>query len=306
MKQNIEKLNRIAIIVTILLVFLSVCAFVLPKERRFKEKTFTTAYLSSDVAKNIDEINLSGAGFALKLKKVEGKKDEKKSWIANLGETFSFPVDSTTVESFISTLTKIRAVNEVSKKADSWNNLGVGENAFVVEIFCASDVPVRLYFGKSGMGSSRISFRSEKSVSTYQTENDIDTFLQTDPSFWADPYLIAGNERNAEDLQLVIFEKTYSGRELAKIAENLLSLRRGLLCGEENTEKSEADAVLEANFLSGNAVKMSFYSADSLYFVKSEMKDEKITYWFEISAWTFQKLQEIFTKTDDSTTASKL
>jgi len=304
-KNNIEKLYRIAIYVTILLMFLSVCVLLVPSERRFKEKTFTTAYLSSDIAKNIDEINLTGAGLALKLKKVQDIKDKRKSWIAEFGESFSFPVDSTTMESFITTLTKVRVANEVSKKMESWDNLGVGENAFVVEIFSASTVPMRLYFGKTGMGSSRISFRSEKSVSTYQAENDIDTFLQTDPSFWADPYLIAGNERNKEDLQFVMFEKAYSGRELANIAENLISLRRGLLC-EEKEEKDEADSVLEVHFLSGNVIKLSFYNADTLYFVKSELKDEKISYWFEISAWTYQKLQEIFTKTDDSSTASRL
>lgn len=291
-----ENWEKIVFFFTALLGLILVLTFVLPK--KYVEKKFRTAYLSNDLAKNIDEINLINGDFLLNLKK-------NTNWTALLYERF--PADKEAIESFISVLVKIREANEVSKKKESWKKLGVDENAFIVELFCGSDVPIRLYFGKRSMGNSLISFRTDKSVCTYQSENDIASFLQTDPSFWCDPYLIAKDERNAENVQLVSFGKMYKGSSLKEIAKNLLSLRRGLLCTKnEDIEKNKADSVLETNFLDGDTVRLSFFNADSLYVVKSEIKKENIVYWYEISAWTYQKIQEIFTNNDDKITASTL
>ena len=295
-----DKWNRIAAAVTAILAAAAVVSLAVPRGKRFAEKSFTTAYLSGELSKKIDTINFYSNGFSMTLAKKSG-------WIAHTSDGAAFPADESAINSFVATLTKIRQVSEGAKKAKSWESFGVGESAFVVEIFCGGDVPVRIYFGKTGMGSARIAFRTEKSVSTYQAENDIDVFLQTDPSFWCDPYLIAGAARESEGLQMVISGEAYTGARLEKIAAELMSLRRGLLCAaNESAEASGAAARLDAVFLDGEEVALSFFKGDALYFVKSEIKSKELVYWYEISEWTFSNLQEIFTKADESATASKL
>ena len=293
---NVKKWEKAAFISFWILLLLAAVSLVFPSAVRFREKKFRTAFFSGDNVPKIQKITLSGAGISLSLEKTAH------FWRGELSDSRIFLADAAAIQSFLNVLSKIRDASVVSERAEHWQALGVDEaSAFAVRIAWGDDFSEtdEVFFGKEGVGNSRISFRAGASARVFQTENDISSFLQTDPSFWASPYVLSreGEDSPAENLQSVAFGSTVLfGTSLLQKADSLLSLRRGLVVAEKE-EAGEASAVLSAEFVDGKKIQLSFFEGDELFFVKTQTAwndGEKIVFWYEISRWTFDKISEIF------------
>ena len=286
---DIKKMERAVEIAFGALLVLFLISVIFPKERKFRQKSFQTAFFGAKAGIKSITLGKNSAEMALE-KRGSG-------WIAEFSDGKKYQADKNTVDSFLAVLGELRSASVVAKKEKNWSSLGVDSgNALAVSVLYDDDRSSTVFFGAQGTGSAEISFRAQSGESVFQTKNDVSLYLRADPSFWADPYLLASSGESAENLQLLTFsdkngDKFFSGAALSEKASDVLSLRRGLICAAREGS-SEADAHLRAVFLSGREISLSFFSSDELYFVRSEIveQNEKIEYWFEISSWTFQNI----------------
>ncbi len=199
-----------------------------------------------------------------------------------------WPCDKKNVDDLLNVFLKPRTFFVKARNVRYWDNLGVDEkNASSITFYGEGDkILSMLYFGFEDSLTKRISFRTWKEQIVYETEDDAEYYLQTSPSFWADPFLypicITEYERN----------KAEKG------------LRRGLIEALIPREGLEPEKIIRKDFENGASIKLNLYLKDSEYIVipefipgpafteKARKVLNKLNYRYSISLYTAQKLFE--------------
>lgn len=256
-----------------------------------------TALVNPKYANGVDEIrfyNPADSIYTLVLKKSDGY------WFGE-EENNVFPVDTKTIEAFISSLSKIRDLEIVSKDKSNWDKFALTKESgqvFAIDVCGAGNVYSSLYFGK--MASYALYFRlaSSETSFVYKMNNDIDSYLQVDMSFWTDPYLIPRYKISA-DVRSIMFsseenskeadKKLLAGNEAFDASSSLFELRRGLV-KKSDLESYTLDSKLSVKLEDEKEIVLHFYRNDSIYIV--QVDNDK--YLYEISSWTFDKIKDLF------------
>ena len=174
----------ISSIIVSILIFLQLIVFSDTKGIAGKE----TALLNSKYEDKLCEIILRFESSQIILYKADNLWWGK-SFINN--EYVTFPLNQQKIASFIKSLSSIRKVYHISDNVLLYKDYKLDENGFFVEARDDSKaILLDLCFGIQNYNGAKISFRTGKSTSIYETESDLSIFLYTDTHRWSDMLLL--------------------------------------------------------------------------------------------------------------------
>ncbi len=200
-----------------------------------------------------------------------------------------WPCDETSVNNLLALVSKTVKMYKKSDKKESWETLGVDESNARKISFITNDgnIVSALYYGVEDGILKRISVRSREQTIVYDTENSVATYLTSEASFWADPF---------------IYPEALTDLSRAQSQE---FLRRGQIIKFEPETDRKPDYVYTKIFENEADITLSFFNnGNNTYSVLTKMnpspfvKEEeeyalsKINYSFSVSSWTFDKLLE--------------
>ncbi len=115
-----------------------------------------------------------------------------------------FPADETVVSNFIEVLSRRRDLYSLSSSPAAWASYGLADDsAFRIQVRDGGgNIGADLYVGNENYTARRLSFRSGRDVSSFQTENDLYPFLKTDAKWWADMRLFPVKDGGFEPDQI--------------------------------------------------------------------------------------------------------
>jgi len=194
------------------------------------------------------------------------------------------------IDNFINKLTNIRNMYKISDNNNEKSNLHLTkENAVIVTVIDSSDKAVsKIYFGKENNLTSRIFVSNDKGRISYETENDLSSFLSTDINFWTVPeiFFITKNPSNLK----INADKLHT----------LLSLRHGNIVPKNQIPSS---AVFASSYtLYGQyeySQRIDFYeyknsdSTDYYYIQNVSPHNISENCAYELSSWSYNKLKDL-------------
>lgn len=280
-KMKNRKINLFLSFTTVFSFFLFCFSFSAGKKNSVN--SIKSALVNPSYSENIEKIIVQSSQEILVLK------SEGKWWSCeNRGiKTFA---DKKTVSNFIKNLSKIRNMYKISDSLNGRIGLGLTEGSAQIVTVVGSNGKIlsKLYFGASDSLSSRITVAAEKGKICYETEDDFSAYLKTDVNFWSIPEIFFAI-KNPSNLKL-------SSADL----HTLLSLRHGKIYGAnafpENAvfEKSitlfgQYDSLQRVDFYKSKAQE-GFEYFYSQTVEPQVVKDNAV---FEVSSWTYERLQKI-------------
>jgi len=235
---------------------------------------------------------------------------------ASDGRTISFPVAGSTVALFIQRLSKLRKMYKISDSEKDWDKFGLqnGKSAFSMVIYDVNgNVCTKIYFSRLILPSGQLTLRSDRTLTMYQTNDDLSYFLNTDPGIWADPFLVPQTvfgDIKIDDIQRVIitagsYSKIFTGRN---IAENLLKLRHGKIYWQARGDVLDLSSTFTIELGNTAVIVLKFYNLKRAektagyvlqYIFKNGIQKTAAESLFPkyrvcLSDWTYERLQSLF------------
>ncbi len=201
-------------------------------------------------------------------------------------KSFVWPCHNQKVHNLLDESSEIIPAYKKSSSIKDWKSFSIDDVSSIKLAFYSSDGQLlsKLYFGKEDSLTHRLSVRSGSNNNVYEIESDISSFLTTDESFWADPYIFPD----------CITEKNKKTSDLA--------LLRGRIENVTFQEGVSADYTVKKSFENGAEIVFSVYECDANFFIvphlipgpafsKLEINAlQKINYRYSVSRWTYERL----------------
>lgn len=280
-KMKNKKINFFLSFTTIFSFFLFCFSFFAGKKNSVN--SIKSALVNPSYNENIEKIIIQSPQKILVLKS-EGK------WWSCESRGIKIFADKKIVSNFTKNLTKIRNMYEISDSTNGRLELGLieGSAQIVTVVGPNGKILSKLYFGASDSLSSRITVAAEKGKICYETEDDFSVCLKNDANFWSIPEIFFAI-KNPSNLRL-------SSADL----HTLLSLRHGKIYGENAFPKNavfEKSVTLFGQY--DSLQRVDFYKRKTQegfeYFYSQTVEPQvvKDNAVFEVSSWTYERLQEI-------------
>lgn len=270
-------------------------AFVFPRTKR-SDSVISTLLLAKNVPL-VETITISDSMNDTHITLTKKTNDEKIEWTAY--SSFLFPADGTIVENFIDTLSQKRTLFVFSKNSSAWKSLLLDtENALQVRAEAQNaTILCDVFFGIENYNSKRISLRTARDVTVFQTENNLYPYLKTDPSWWANMQLFPVSF-SASDIQRITFNtdtryvrsSVQSSAELENYTRILTGSRGTHIVPYTASDFTAADFdVLRLELGNGTTEYITIYHTNGEIFY---VRPNTAQYCLEISSWTYSRLTE--------------
>lgn len=198
-----------------------------------------------------------------------------------------WPADSQVVRNLMDVLVNVRTVRVKAVSENSWEDLGIDDkNAFSVKILDEnSNELLSLFFGHVDSLTQRIAFRTSKDNTSYETDFDIRSYLNSNSSFWVDPFL---------------FPVFLSGTASVNMQS---SYRHGIMMPLSSLPEEPVN-VLKKTFENGARAVFSVYETEDdiiivpQFFASQSMTQleqdavRKCNYRYSLSQWTYEHILE--------------
>ena len=202
--------------------------------------------------------------------------------------SFLWPCDAQTVNNLIAESCRVTDMFKVGDNLKAWKGFEVDEKSAVCVTFfdVSGGVLSSLYYGKEDPLTERIAFRTWSSDSVYETEDVIKSYLNTEESFWADPF---------------IYPQCITGYSRS-VSESLL--RRGSIINLSPREGLDCDYRIKRDFENGAEAVFDVYKKDDEYIVIPYFKAgpafseedrnavESLSYRYTVSQWTLDRFEK--------------
>lgn len=283
-------------ILTVILLFVRLTIFSQTKGISGKE----TAILNPKYKDSLKEIRLKSSASELFFLK---KND---LWWGSLEKDnlkITFPLNKSKIDSFINTLSSIRKVYHISDNVSLYKDYKLDSDAFYIQARDNSKaILLELFTGKLNYNASKISFRTGKSTSIYETDSDLIPYIHTEAEKWADMQLLPSyfSFKESEVLSCSIDGfAVYEGNrmEMESFIHKVLASRGSVILPSYINNMNEADcAHIILIETPQNNIRLFFLqnSSDDNYSVQSEINGQISGYSIEISLWTYNNLFENF------------
>lgn len=277
------------------------------------EKKTESALLNKKYEKNITEISITKSKETLILQ------NRNAVWTGNISD-FSFTTNQINVNRLIKELIKVIDMYKISDSVKYIQHLKLesSEVSDVTVTIKGNDGSIysKIYFNLDDISLKKLRIRSDSSLSVYEIEDNLSTFLTTSPEFWGDSFIIPqsifGNILQS-NLQRVLFQFS-SDKKIVMDKKNfnsLLSLRHGNYTNAQLYASLDKDnpMFLQAELGDKSSLKIDFYpvsnsSGDFLLhysFYPSDIINpsqsaiiKNISYDVLISSWTFERIVNLF------------
>ena len=325
-----KKLDKLLTKILIFSLILFLFSLFFQKNRRNAPKSIESALLNPKYKNEVNqiEIQIPSQNGAITLKKqgdfwlLVNNADEGKTEIT----TFA---DKKLVTSLIEKACEIRKLYQISDKESDFDQLKTSENTGSTITFIGNNdkMYTKLHFGSANPLKNRTFVRSQGSKITYETENDLSHFLNSDTNYWSEGEILSGIISRGANLVEISFEEKSTKSSLnekspdfAAKSTSLLSLRHGSIKGEEeflsamHSQNPQPTAVLTVQDGSGRSTRIEFFEieekgqseSEKSYFYKKNIRpspadsqENAFAFYsenavYEISAWTYGKIKSLF------------
>ncbi|MBO4439186.1 MAG: DUF4340 domain-containing protein [Spirochaetaceae bacterium] len=254
-----------------------------------------TALLNPKYQDAVSEILLrSGTSEILLYKK------EKFWWGSVLidNENVIFPLNSNKISDFIKTLSAIRKVYHISDNVSLYKDYNLDNNAFYIEARDSSKaILLELFTGRLNYNGAKISFRTGKSTSIYETESDLVPYIHTQAEKWADMQLLPAEHAAFDETEVLgcsidgipAFQDNRT--ELEAFLHKLITARGSVIQPgfANNTTDFSRMVLIE---MPQKIIRLFFIKNESeeTYSIQTEINGKLSAYSLEISSWTFNNI----------------
>ena len=269
--------------------------------QRAAPRAFQSALLNSSYKDEVNEIVIDSGGKQIRLTR------HLSDWTVADGVAL-IPAEGKLAENLLHNVIKLRKMYTISD-----TSMGTSEPFLSVLFGNGSNMYTKVDFFKINSLTNRISFSLEGKPEVYECEDDFSHYLQSDLAYWARPSLIQLLSNP------VAFIWQEEGEKIRTFAENseffdkkkhdLMVLRHGLLLSPDAAGESPSDeaARLTVSDVNANSEIISFLPLkDGSFrceyrwiFLSTDGRGADIAddlhFAYEISAWTYRRLREIFT-----------
>lgn len=329
-----KKYNAIlSIVCGVLLIF---CSLAFMRKKSLSGQTIDTALLNGKYSGSVNHVEITHNGKSIFLQKNE----MNSLWLGSEGltqsldgqgaaqsETLVFPVDSITIEEFISAMEQVRPLSLISQKQDkdTLSSFGLDrKSGYMVSLSLNDGSTVsQVTFGDKNYSGHRVYLKTSDSP-VYQTPDQFYPWLSTSGKSWADmslvslPLLGIAGENQVQGLTMRFFdeygaeEKVFSpaGEDFSSRISRLLGLRGGSLILPSMAEGQPPVGEITVDTGLGSRCILQVYQgtyshADqgiSSYYLIPEYETSALNYGFEISGlnygfeispWTWDNLREL-------------
>lgn len=175
------------------------CALAMAGRHSHAPEQVETALLNSKYSPQLHRIAVAAGGRELSL--LQGTLGGRFLWWgtapAGLGDAAAaskelvFPVDSLTMQEFLSAMERVRSLSVVSRNQDRLSSFGLADGEGIVVDFILSDgsTASRIIFGDRNYSGQRIYLRTPDSP-VYQGQDQFYPWLTAAPKSWADMALV--------------------------------------------------------------------------------------------------------------------
>lgn len=220
------------------------------------------------------------------------------------------PIETQTINNFLTELTTLRKVSLISNKIQKNNNFGFdSEEAIKIEYFLEDSTKYVINFGNKDFSKTYRYFMPNNSLKVYQIDYSLEEFFNLSVQNWAEPYIFSKtilNYTNEKDIQkcTVIHNKEQTilsntnTKDFYTKMNKILQLRHGCFPLEKYTFESEFALLIEFGNkkwaqiqISKNYDAQNDYTLLITYF--DELNQKKYEFTSKISLWTYNKIKEI-------------
>lgn len=306
--------KKLIILLTILcfsLLFLYVVSFIFDKTSPEK---VTSALVNPKYAEEIKKFSVESTDGSLEFFLFQDV------WFG-VKENMVFPLFQGVATELIENLTKIREMYVITKKAskEDLKNFSLDENNSV-KIKCETlqgESIATVYFGSHNFSGDKIYVRGKTST-VYEIQDEFFSWLSVSPRQWADmeliPKSLVGNidSKDIQRISVSFYNESKvsypSSVGYEDFSNTILSLRAGNIFSKKEIILDNQIGSIELDLGTGGKIILSFYQnnqENSVYYVdfqgvtgvaekeKTELLN-KGDYILEISAWTFNRIIELF------------
>lgn len=240
----------------------------------------------------------------------------------------SAPADNTIIHNLLDASSKIRMIFTVSNNADTWSQFNLSESSCSAITFFDKDGNVlsKIFFGSSSALTRRIYFRTERTISSYETDDDFSQYLVSDFSSACDPLILSyidSPSSTCTSYSLTIYDNSKGTQKSFSIKEGekdfkdksykLSQLRHGFIYDIVQTDSKRPCAEFRAESGSGRIMTIRFYeekdnadSSGTVYRMETvctpSPADSAETSLFlgsphcafTVSSWTFEGICSVF------------
>ena len=221
-------------------------------------------------------------------------------WAGENNYGLSFSVEGKKIDSFFATFSKTRKIATVNKKT-GLKNFGLDtDNSKKITYTLGNSQSYTIFFGNYDFTGTKIYFNTEKGDCVFETNSEIDIFVNAKTSFWTDPMLIPAifpEVIKVENIERIVFSEngkntllTYKTEEDYSKIKKLLELRHGNI-GLAKGKKTGTLTILTNSL---GKIEMEFYETpEEEYWVKYNIP-ELSNYSAELSPWTLNQIRSQF------------
>lgn len=252
-------------------------------------QAFQSALLNPAYVPDVDRIDMGLGTSAVTLEKTDGQ------WTVT-EEQMTIRADEKLIQKFLAAASRVRDMYAIS------DNDGQPSDASVTLCFSRGDtVYTKAYFFGENTLTGRVMLAVSSQNALYETENDLSPFLRPTVRYWAKPELIQSvaepqsfvwQERGAPP---VVISNASPG--FSQTAHDIMVLRHGTVVPAENGSFIPAAELTVIG--DGVRERVQFVSQDDgsfrcEYATSGDPLADKLSAAVEISGWTYERLQKIF------------
>ncbi len=215
-------------------------------------------------------------------------------------ENVIFPLNSNKILDFIKTLSSIRKVYHISDNASLYKDYNLDGNAFYIEARDSSKaILLELFTGRLNYNGAKISFRTGKSISIYETESDLVPYIHTQAEKWADMLLLPAEHAAFDETEALgcsidgipVFPDNRT--ELEAFLHKMITARGSVIqpgfADNRNVTVFSHIVLIETP---QKIIRLFFIKngTNETYSVQTEINGKLSAYSLEISSWTFNNL----------------
>lgn len=313
-------------------VLLVLCFFAFMGKKSLAGETIDTALLNNKYSSDISHVEITHSNKSIYL-----QKSATDMWLgsedvvhisdgqgATQSETLVFPVDSTTIKEFITTMEQVRPLSLVSQKqdTDTLSSFGLdNDSGYTVSLSLNDGSTVsQVTFGDKNYSGYRIYLKTPDSPlggdspfgvdsPVYETQDQFYPWLTTSGKSWADMALISQsllgitNENQVQGLTMKFFDKTGTeenifsptDKDFSSKVSRLFSLRGGSLILPSVAEEQPLLGEITVDSGLGSQVILRVYQGTfsqvdqdiSSYYLIPEYKTTTLKEGFEVSSLNY-------------------
>lgn len=235
----------------------------------------------------------------LTLKKVVPDGQKEAWWTASDGLT-TVRADKKLIENVLKNIISVRKMYIISDKFETGKKTTPSHQALIIRNDDTSYT--KIDFFDTNTLTNRIMFGVESANSLFETADNFSQFLQTNVRYWAKPELV----QTVDEPVLFVWKETGCGAvtvaqyspDFASVAHDVMALRHGAVV---HTQKSLQGQTAVLTIGAGEYRERIFLCPqdDGSYrceyaFVGTPSPSDALHFAFEISGWTYERLQKIF------------